>query len=248
MKWIFASLLLANVALFLWGTWYRAPLVGEVIPAPRPPVAQEKLKLLTEPGARLTLRSQAASAPRTSDGGPAVSGCYQLGPFATLERVRAAGAKLDGWGVSYTRVAEFETRDPAYRVYLPPFPSREAAERRLRELSRLGISDYAVIEQEEGMENAISLGLFNVEQNARARIEQLARRGVRASMQPVPNVLTVYWLALPSGSVDGRIGGIELERFGQEEWGAANITLRAVPCARAAEHVAPEVTRPVDRR
>src|SRR5690606_8056430 len=105
--------------------------------------------------------------------------CYQLGPFPSLERAQHAAARIESWGIRYVRVPEFRTLNPIWRVYLPPFPSKEAAERRRRELSQLGFKDHAVI-HEPGMENAISLGLFAVERNARAHVEDLARRGVRA--------------------------------------------------------------------
>src|SRR5204863_8564810 len=133
------------------------------------------------------------------------SACYQLGSFPTLERTRAAGTKLDEWGLQYERVAELETLGQAYRVILPPLPSREAAEKRRREIAGLGFTDNALIQQEEGMENAISFGIFSIEQNARLRVQQLAQKGVRASIQPVPNVRSIYWLRLAAKAPDAQL-------------------------------------------
>lgn len=226
MKWVVGVLFLANVALFMWGTWYHRPLVPLDIPTPPVEIAEDKMLLLSEPGTRLVLRTSGAL--RLGDGGD--TPCYQLGPFPTLEKARAGGARLGTWGLTYERVAEFETLGPAYRVILPPAPSLEAAERKRRELTKQGFTDHAVVQNEQGMENAISLGIFAVEQNARARLQQLLSKGMVAQIQPVPNVHPVYWLAIAGTGSDGQIGGVPLERFSAEDWGVPNVQLRAQPC------------------
>lgn len=231
MKWVVAFLFLANLALLMWGLWYHEPLIPARASAPPPAVAPEKLKLLSEPGVRLGIRARnAAQGARSSDVASGPSACYQLGPFPTLERTRAAGGKLEAWGLVYERVAELETLGQAYRVILPPLSSREAAEKRRREIAALGFTDNALIQQEEGMENAISFGIFAVEQNARARVQQLAAKGIRASIQPVPNVRSIYWLRLAGKAVDGEIAGVPRARFDAEEWGTANVALRSTSC------------------
>jgi hypothetical protein len=229
MRWVVGFLVLANLALLMWGLWYHKPLVAIETPSPRPAVAPDKMKLLSEPGVRLAVRTRSPSTARTEEAA-VTSSCYQLGSFPTLERARTAGAKLEAWGLAYERVAELETLGPAYRVVLPPLPSKEAAERKRRELAALGFTDNALIQQEEGMENAISFGLFSVEQNARVRVQQLAQKGVRAIIQPVPNVHPIYWLRLAGASIDGQLAGVPLERFGTEDWGSPNIALGSTAC------------------
>lgn len=238
-KWIFGVLVLANVALFMWGRWYHQPLVSLEPPKPRPPVAREKLKLLSEPGVRLVLRtSKATLKPRTSGSSAAASNCFELGPFTTLKKTRGAEEKLDSWGIDHTRVSEFETLGPSYRVYLPPLPTRQAAERKRHELTQLGFSDHAIIQGEEGMENAISLGIFSVEQNAITRAKQLARKDIDALIQPIPNVRPVYWLALSAPAIDGQIGATPIARFTKEDWGSPNVGLQPMLCG--IEHALPE--------
>ena len=53
MKWVTAALVLLNLGLFMWGTWYHQPLVALEVPRPSVDVAPEKIKLLAEPGAHL---------------------------------------------------------------------------------------------------------------------------------------------------------------------------------------------------
>lgn len=227
MKWLIGTLVLANLALLMWGVWYHEPLVRLQTARPPDEIAADKMKLLAEPGARLVVRGSDTKQSRFPGGD---ASCYQLGPFPTLEKARMAGARIGTWGLSYERVAEFETLGPAYRVVVPPLPSREAADRRRREIAALGFTDNAPIVGEAGMENAISFGIFSVEQNARVRQQQLARKGIQTVIQPIPNVHPIYWLAIAGASSDGQLGGVPLDRFGTEDWGTPDVALRPIPC------------------
>ena len=227
MKWLFALLLVANAALFMWGQWYRAPLVDPAPAAPPRDVAPEKIKLLTEPGVRLLLRSRSEPAPPVP-APTAAARCFRLGPFERPETADSAGRTLQAQGFEYQRVAEADAQPAAYHVYLPPLPSRQAAERRRRELTALGFTDHALI-QEDGLEHGISLGVFTVESNARARVAQLARRGVEARVRPIPGTRSVHWLTLAPAPE-----GIErLERLAGGDWGVPGVALRQAACAPA---------------
>lgn len=231
MKWLIGTLVLANLALLMWGVWYQEPLISSQTARPPDEIAADKMKLLAEPGARLVVRGSDAKQPRPpggESGGDA--SCYQLGPFPTLEKARMAGARIGTWGLSYERVAEFETLGPAYRVVVPPLPSKEAAERRRREIAALGFTDNAPIQGEADMENAISFGIFSVEQNARVRQQQLARKGVQTVIQPIPNVHPIYWLAIAGATSEGQLAGVPLDRFSTEDWGTPDVALRPIPC------------------
>src|SRR3989338_9862331 len=81
------------------------------------------------------------------------------------------------------------------RVFLPPFPSKAAAERRRKELTNLGFKDHALI-QEDKMRNAISLGLFSVEANARAHVKRIGSKGDQAKHEPRHKASTSYWLEI----------------------------------------------------
>lgn len=218
-----AALVLANVAFLMWGLWYHQPLVG--LNGPRPPVdvSADKMRLLSEPGVRLS--------PRAKNGAAAVAAlnCYRLGPFPALERARAAGAKLDGWGLSFERIAETESIGEAFRVVTRPLPTREAAERRRREISALGFKDNALL-QEEALANSISLGIFALEQNARAHLRDLERKGVTAMIQRIPNVRPVYWLKFPEQAVGDQPGRVAPARFAAEDWGTPNVRLQSAAC------------------
>lgn len=228
MRLLFGLLLVANLALLMWGSWYKEPLVSYEFPKPRPDVAAEKLRLLAEPGTALRARTPGRPAPARP---ASAERCYRLGPFRAPAAARTAAARLESWGLRVEEITEFESLGAAYQVYLPPLASREAAEAKRRELSRLGFKDHALL-HEEGMENAVSLGLFSVEANARQRQRELRAKGISAAVQPVPKLRHVYWLALLEPAREERLGEVPIARFGEEPWGEG-ASLHPAPCPPA---------------
>jgi len=231
MKFLLALLVLANVGMWMWATWYKEPAPRAEIPARRADINADKMRLVSEPGTRLVVRTRSTAARTSADAGDAR--CYRLGPFPSPDKAQLANVVLERWGVTNERVTEFQMLGTAYRLYLPPFASKEAAERQRRELVRLGFTDHALIEHEPGMENALSLGIFAVEQNAVTRRQQLAARGVHVSIQTVPNVNAIYWLALAGPAAVGRVADVPLARFAEHDWGAPGVGLKAAACNAA---------------
>jgi hypothetical protein len=207
---LFAALVLANLGLLIWGVFY----FDNGLPAnpePQPPVAPDKMRLLKREMARaktpitLTADTDNKSA-LVIPGGNTLppAACYRLGPFADTAPAQKAQKALAGLPVFQRE--ESTQLVSGYRVYLPPFASKEAAERKRRELTKLGFKDHAVM-QEEGFQNALSLGLFSVEENARARINALAEKGVDANLQKVEQTRTVYWLEAGPVPVTAELSG-----------------------------------------
>jgi hypothetical protein len=106
--------------------------------------------------------------------------CIELGPIAAAEAARAeevVGALAGGLKISQRRV------DDATRwwVYIPPLPTRAAANQRVAELKKQGVGDSSLISDDAVWRNAISLGVFSSEDAASRRLEELTRRGVRGA-------------------------------------------------------------------
>ena len=166
-KWLFA--LCSNVGLALWATGFRP---GSDVPeGPRPALHPDKMRLVDESGAQLLARNARPAAAGKTEAG----GCYRIGPFADAAQADKASAVLKEIPLAYERRAEEQTVVTGYRVYLPPLPTRDTAEKKRRELSRLGFKDSSVM-QEAGMENALSLGLFTVKANAQKHLQALAAK------------------------------------------------------------------------
>jgi hypothetical protein len=222
LKWVFAALVLANLGLWMWASWYKQTPVEETRTA-RTPVAPEKMRLLNEPGVKLTPRKAPppANAELTASVVPA---CFHIGPFPDVDLVARAETRLNELQLTYSRRSE-ETRSvTGYLVYLPPLPSQKAAERKRQELTRLGFKDHALI-QDEGMQNAISLGLFTVEANAASRVRELAAKKVDARIQPFQQTRTRFWL-----DVAVKVPAQTADRIRQIDWAAKDVRVREITC------------------
>ena len=210
LKWIFAALVLANLGLWMWATWYKETLVEENRSASAP-VSPEKLRLLNEPGEKHTPRKVSPFAKaglRTGAG----TVCFHIGPFSDADIVTRAENRLKELELTYSRRQEETRTITGYLVYLPPLSSLEEVERKRQELTRLGFKDNALI-QEEGMQNAISLGVFTVEANAETRVRELAAKKVSARMQPFELSRKRFWL-----DVAVNIPSDTLAKLGQMDW------------------------------
>jgi hypothetical protein len=222
LKWIFATLILANLGLWMWASWYKDRPVEETRAA-RAPVAPEKMRLFKEPGVKLMPRKAPppANAALTASVAPA---CFHIGPFPDVDLVARAETRLNELPLTYSRRAEEVRRVTGYLVYLPPLPSPKVAERKRRELTRLGIKDHALI-QEGDMQNAISLGLFTVEANAASRVRELAAKKVEARIQPFQQTRTRFWL-----DVAVKVPAPTADRIRQIDWAAKDVQMREIAC------------------
>jgi len=212
-KGLFALLVLANVGLGLWATGVRPP-GAPAVEGARPALHPDRMRLLDEPGAELVPHAPV----------PDPAACYRLGPFPDEAAAAAAGARLKELALAYAPRAEERTVVTGYRVYLPPLPTRAAAEKKRRQLARLGFKDSSVL-QEEGGQNAISLGLFTVEANARKRLQALAAKKVEAQLQTLTQQRHVHWLAFGPA-----VGPDLLARLREADWGSREIRLEETTC------------------
>jgi hypothetical protein len=191
LKWLFGALLLANLGLWMWASWYREAPAPEDRGA-RAPIAPQKLRRLAEPGVKLVPRKVppplnaelASSAPQI---------CFRVGPFPDADAAAGAESKLGALQLASVRRAEEIKLISGYRVSLPAFSSKAAAERERRRLTQLGIKDHALI-QDGATRYLVSLGLFAVEANAQGRVHELAAKGVTARIEPMEQTRTRYWL------------------------------------------------------
>ena len=222
LKWVFAALVLANLGLWMWASWYKeSPL--EETRAARPPVAPEKMRLFNEPDVKLIPRKAPppANAELTTGVAPA---CFHIGPFPDSGLVARAETRLNELQLTYSRRSDETRQATGYLVYLPPLPSPQAAERRRQELTRLGFKDHALM-QEEGMQNAISLGLFSVEANAENRVRELAAKNVQARIQSFQQTRTRFWL-----DVAVKVPSETADKIRQIDWAARDVQVREITC------------------
>lgn len=201
MKWLIGVLLFLNLAVFMWGSWYKPVPPGAAVKA-RPPVNADKIRPLRQP-----TPTEANGITGAGQGGRL---CISLGPFASAEQVSAAVATAQRMGASTAHLEQREETTTSYRVYLPSLPSHKLAESKRAELTELGFKEHYVID-EPGRENAVSMGVFAVEKNAAALVRALAEKGVSAKQEALTNAQTTYWL---KAEVDQRqLGGMRRRKW-----------------------------------
>jgi hypothetical protein len=121
--------------------------------------------------------------------------CYRLGPFESESEMSSLRPELN-LQFEQVLVRESETMvNRGYWVFLPPYDTREQAERELERLTAAGVEDNYLMPN-GAMANAISLGLFDQEERAVTRQQKLMALGlgleIRVELQASPT--TQYWL------------------------------------------------------
>lgn len=171
MRTVFFVLLFANAAFFAYRfyvTQYANPATDPIAQQLQP----ERIRIVQpEELARLAVSRRGVA-------------CIELGPVATADASRAeeaVGALAGGLKISQRRVDEANR----WWVYIPPLPTRAAANQRVAELKKQGVDDYEFIGDDSVWRNAISLGVYGSEEAANRRVDELKRRGVRG-MQAAP--------------------------------------------------------------
>lgn len=222
MRLLFACLLLLNIVIYMWGSWHKGPPPGSVDDA-RPPINADGMRLLSEITATRQSVSAGEAPQRAELAAPqAAKVCLALGPFTTSVRAQAAGKKLKSLGVNHQRRVNIRKTIASYRVFLPSVGSRRAAEQKREQLARLGFKDHYIVE-EPGKENAISLGVFAVKQNAWALTRRLADHGISAKEEILYNTQTDFWWDLTLEQKD-------LAKLRRAHWENRRVQLRDRPC------------------
>ena len=130
--------------------------------------------------------------------------CVATAEFRDMAAVEEARQWLQARGAERAHVAR-GSRETArdYRVFLPPFQSRSSARGKMRELQEKGVSDVAVV-LSGALKNAVSLGVYAGEANAKRRMAQLEALGYTPVLEANTRAVAAYATieARASGSYD----------------------------------------------
>lgn len=201
----FFILLLANLVLLLWYTQVAPQAAGADIPA----VPESKrLVLLQERQQRqaaavpqpqpleipdIQLAQEELQPPPAGTAPAPAATCHTIGPFTDLDRAKAVSERIRQLGANVTRRNKIEQEQYGYRVFLPPYKTREEAVAATQKLAKHGIQDYFIISDED-RKNGISLGLFRKKSGAIRRMEQVSRFDFKPQMEIRYRDNTIYWL------------------------------------------------------
>jgi hypothetical protein len=149
---------------------------------------------------------------------PRRSACLEWGTFSDVE-LSAARRELERLGLMQRAS---ESRVPVvagWWVFIPPQASRVEVDRRIAELTALGVTDYYAVEGESAMRNAISLGIFRSEEAAGEFLRGLQARGVRLARMGSREhrvTQTVFVLREPSAQVSAQLAALASRFPGSE--------------------------------
>ena len=130
--------------------------------------------------------------------------CAHTGGFQGRRDVAEAALWLQSYGAEVLEVRHEERRvASSYRVYLPPFESRDAALAKLHEIRDQGVRDVALIGDGE-LANGISFGIFRDADNMHRRVAAIDRLGytVRSLEVDVEDVKEYVIKARAGGTPD----------------------------------------------
>lgn len=175
-------LVIANLALFLQGRIPDDDDGGPGSGSAAPPAvdAPRTLRLLEEvPVSEVPVSGEALPGmpfPLIPTTGSAARHCEWIGSFDTRDEAEAAAARAGRAELAARlQVRRVSEGTPDHQVYLPPLASLDRARLRVRELEALGIDSFVM--GGDGLEGAISIGLFTSRQRAEARRDEVSGLG-----------------------------------------------------------------------
>lgn len=174
LRTLFFLLILANLLFFAWEQGY----FGTVEEGREPQrlsaqISPEKLHASETP-------------PQASAPPPPVNACRLVSGLnvAEAQHVRAQ-VQGDEKLADLEIVVKPQEASSGFWVFIPPLQNKAAADKKMAELRKLGITDLYLMSEESPDKLAISLGMFSSEQAATEFLHGLAKRGVRqAKIQP----------------------------------------------------------------
>jgi hypothetical protein len=216
MRLLFFILLLANVIAFAY-TRYVESRPGADAQIALLQISPDKVKLLKPGAPPAAPKDKAAPAPLQP------LACLEWGIFAAEDTARAAAAlaKLN----LGDKLSQRDTGD-GFRVYIPPMKTKADADKKAAEVRALGITDFYIVQDNEQLRNAISLGAFKTEEAANNHLAQLRQKGIRSAVIGSRGAMSsVFVIRDPGDAIAAKIAELKVE------FPAA--TLKAAPCTDA---------------
>jgi hypothetical protein len=230
MRAFFLLLVLANLAFFAYG---RVVLegAGPESRIQQLQVAAERIRHIRAPERapagkpRTPGKAVPSAPPKTASAVPAA--CLEWGNFAGPGAAKAelALAELE---LAPEQVERVVIDAGGYWVYIPPLKTRSDADRKVRELRNLGVTEFFVVQDAGQWRNAISLGIFRTEEAAQTFLAGLRQQGVRSAIAARrENFLkqVVFYVREPGEEAVARLTLIQQDFPGSE--------IRAMPCPPA---------------
>ncbi|MDP6391353.1 MAG: hypothetical protein QGI35_00100 [Arenicellales bacterium] len=212
MRWVFMTLVLVNVAFYLWVTGHSAQNSFAYDP-PAPSVNEGSMELLHESEAR---RSSRVS-----------TDCLRIGPFATEETYTQGSRLLVNKGYGFTRNVVSARELRTFRVFAGPFKSTVEMDATDKKLEKLGLEHYT--QQDKGGK-ILSIRTFPQGElqggEAERFVAELIAQGLDVNVRPEVRILgPLRWLEVSDVVTEER-----RQALAALDWADALVRLAAVPC------------------
>lgn len=182
MKWLLYSLLLINLAVFVWHYQGNSSTT---------PIERDAEQGKTDAVSLVLLNEYVEQAKQPEQ---AKNQCYSLGPFKNKNQ-SALAAKIIHAETSIEPVPRVrkDAKRKAYWVLLPPAESKAAAKESVAKLKKKNVRDYFLVVSGE-QTNAVSLGVFTKFESAHRRIKQIQEMGFTPRVEKVNLPKKEFWL------------------------------------------------------
>ncbi|MDQ3617280.1 MAG: SPOR domain-containing protein, partial [Pseudomonadota bacterium] len=150
-------LLALNLGVAGWW-WLRAPPAAP-LSQPLPP-GLARLQLVGEGGSVGATNAAASAATTVPATALVATQCIGFGPFADATALAQARQQLRPLTISVVEREVYANPARAWRVFLPPFPDREAVEAAALRAAAAGFSDYFVVRDGDEA-HSLALGRYN---------------------------------------------------------------------------------------
>lgn len=209
MRVLFLLLLFANVAYFAWDRYLRAPVSPEAH-IRQVQMSPEKIRIASS-------QPPAAVVPPAVDAVATVP-CLEWGGFVGPEAARADTA-IGELGLPPARVRRVVADLAAHWVLIPPFNTRAEAEKAAEALKAQGVTDYSVVNDPPQRRNAISLGIFRMEDAAQNLLAAVRSKGVtNAVVEPREGFFrqVIYYIREPNEATVAKLATLRATMPGTE--------------------------------
>ena len=193
MRWLFLFVLLLNVAYVAWEfnqpeKMMAVPVVDQNVP---------KIVLLREIGqdsAAFSANSgKSAPVPLGQPKDVIGGGCYTLGPFRDMEKLRAVTRGIKKYVADASYRSHEEREQAMFWVYLEPAGGYSQAKALAAKLKSKKVKDYFIVSSEEKL-NGISLGHFREKNRAYAHAKHITSLGFKPEVEALFKEYTIFWL------------------------------------------------------
>ena len=165
MRLAFFLLLLANLAFYVWSAGYLGPVESGREPERlAQQIAPEKIRIVSDARPKAPVQAK---------------DCRLVSGLSSTAATSLRSALEGKEGVSISNPAG---ESVAYWVVIPNLATQVAAEAKLGEVQRRGVSDGAVAADPDSGPFAVSLGVFSSDKAAQEHLADLRSRGVRSAV------------------------------------------------------------------